>query len=508
MVLLYVFQIFQICDGHFVYPLDDVYIHQSISKNIVDHGVFGITKYQFSAASSSILYSLCLAIIYKFSTFINYTPLLINLISAYFCLFVISKIARNHSFSYTLTNFILLFAVFWGPLATIVIVGMEHGLHIMFILLCLDKAISLLESKSKVTNLDIFLLMIYAIASIASRPETAAILMMLIVLLAFRKKYIIAFLMIISSVIPNLLFGLYSQSHGSKLVANTYIVKANTAQKHNSILSKLFYYFEHIFNQLNVYPQIFLPFTILLVLFYFSNRKKIDFWTYKFLFPIITILTVLIHLTFARVGVFYRYETYLILMILISVFLLLSDLKFDFKSLGFVQKIMIVSVSFLVLTPVWKRAFDAYVDTTRASSDIYCQQMQMSNFIKKYYDSDNVVLNDIGTTSYFTNAHITDLVGLADIEVLNSLGDNFKQNIDMITQNRNSKIALVYEKWYPHQLPESWQKVAELKMDTTITAADNRVSIFTLDSNNKQKLINQLNDFKKSLPKRAKIIIE
>jgi hypothetical protein len=304
------------------------------------------------------------------------------------------------------------------------------------------------------------------------------------------------------------LFGLYSKSQGSKLVANTYIVKANTAQKHNSILSKLFYYFEHIFNQLNLYPQIFVPFAILLVLFYFSNRRKIDFWTYKFLFPLLTILTVLIHLTFARVGLLCRYETYLIMMIFISVFFLIKELKFDFISLGFVQKIMIVVITILVLTPVWKRAYDAYVDTPSGSSDIYCQQMQMSNFIKKYYDSDNVVLNDIGTTSYFTNAHITDLVGLADIEVLNSLGDNFKQNIDTITQKRNSKIALVYEKWYPNQLPESWQKVAELKMDTAITAADNRVSVFSIDSNNKQNLINQLNNFKKELPKRAKILME
>ena len=42
--------------GHFVYPLDDAYIHMAISKHWACDGVFGITKYEFTPATSSPLW--------------------------------------------------------------------------------------------------------------------------------------------------------------------------------------------------------------------------------------------------------------------------------------------------------------------------------------------------------------------------------------------------------------------------------------------------------------------
>ena len=41
-----------------VYPLDDAYIHMAISKNLQQHGVWGVTRHQFSSTSSSILFTL------------------------------------------------------------------------------------------------------------------------------------------------------------------------------------------------------------------------------------------------------------------------------------------------------------------------------------------------------------------------------------------------------------------------------------------------------------------
>jgi hypothetical protein len=36
--------------GHFVYGLDDAYIHMSIAKNFALHGVWGVTPYAFSSS--------------------------------------------------------------------------------------------------------------------------------------------------------------------------------------------------------------------------------------------------------------------------------------------------------------------------------------------------------------------------------------------------------------------------------------------------------------------------
>jgi len=40
--------------GEMVYAFDDAYIHLAIAKNLVRHGVWGVTRYAFSSSSSSL----------------------------------------------------------------------------------------------------------------------------------------------------------------------------------------------------------------------------------------------------------------------------------------------------------------------------------------------------------------------------------------------------------------------------------------------------------------------
>src|SRR5580658_1345815 len=50
-------------DGHFIYALDDPYIHLSIAKNLAQHGVWGVTQYAAASASSSPLWSFLLGVL-------------------------------------------------------------------------------------------------------------------------------------------------------------------------------------------------------------------------------------------------------------------------------------------------------------------------------------------------------------------------------------------------------------------------------------------------------------
>ncbi|RYD65846.1 MAG: hypothetical protein EOP83_06450, partial [Verrucomicrobiaceae bacterium] len=52
--------------GSWSYTLDDPYIHGAIARNIAEHGSFGIIPGEFAGASSSILWTVLLAVAYLF----------------------------------------------------------------------------------------------------------------------------------------------------------------------------------------------------------------------------------------------------------------------------------------------------------------------------------------------------------------------------------------------------------------------------------------------------------
>src|SRR5579872_596074 len=51
-------------DGNFSYPLDDSFIHLAVAKTLAFKGVWGISKYEFASASSSILYPMLVAMVF------------------------------------------------------------------------------------------------------------------------------------------------------------------------------------------------------------------------------------------------------------------------------------------------------------------------------------------------------------------------------------------------------------------------------------------------------------
>src|SRR5688572_5305419 len=72
-------------EGHFVYALDDPYIHMAIARNFARHGVWGVTRYEFSSSTSSLLWTLLLAAAYLVTSS-AYVPLVFNIACAIFLL--------------------------------------------------------------------------------------------------------------------------------------------------------------------------------------------------------------------------------------------------------------------------------------------------------------------------------------------------------------------------------------------------------------------------------------
>src|SRR5712692_8850022 len=68
--------------GHLVYDIDDPYIHMAIAKNLVRHGVWGVTRYEFSSSASSIVWPLLISITYRIFGVNESGPLIMNFLLA------------------------------------------------------------------------------------------------------------------------------------------------------------------------------------------------------------------------------------------------------------------------------------------------------------------------------------------------------------------------------------------------------------------------------------------
>src|ERR1700761_6673461 len=87
--------------GRQLYPLDDVYIHAAVAKNLLLHHVYGISPGHFSFPSSSILWPFILVAAFALVGIKAYVPLALN------ALFALLYLALADRFMRVLSNTIL-----------------------------------------------------------------------------------------------------------------------------------------------------------------------------------------------------------------------------------------------------------------------------------------------------------------------------------------------------------------------------------------------------------------
>src|SRR5258706_7270458 len=83
--------------GTFMYPMDDVFIHMALAKNLAYYHNWGISRYEFASASSSVLYTLLLAGLFRLFSVQVIIPFLINCITGIFLLAVVQRWLRKEN---------------------------------------------------------------------------------------------------------------------------------------------------------------------------------------------------------------------------------------------------------------------------------------------------------------------------------------------------------------------------------------------------------------------------
>ncbi|HEV9038513.1 MAG TPA: hypothetical protein VGQ51_17880, partial [Puia sp.] len=304
--------------GVFAYPLDDSYIHLAVAKNLADHGVWGVSAHEFASASSSILYPLLLAGIFKITGVLTIMPFLVNIVVALIFLLVVQRWLVRQGVAPMGQLIVLLLAVFLIPLPGIVMVGMEHTLHLLFFFLFLTSFAEALEaslaspSSRPVIPWPVYL---YGVLMMAARFESMALLGFACLLLLYHRRWMAAVSLGFVCFLPVLIFGVISLSKGGFFLPNAVMLKPSLP--HGGLDEILYYvgqeYIPRFFSSSERYNTMGVQRLVLLIplayfLFRRATREKI---AYRYMLFMLLAATVF-HLAFAAYSFYARYEVYLV----------------------------------------------------------------------------------------------------------------------------------------------------------------------------------------------------
>jgi hypothetical protein len=488
-------------ERHFVYALDDPYIHMAIARNFARNGVWGVTRYEFSSSTSSLLWTLILSAFYFFTSS-AYVPLILNIACGLGAL-VVAHIFLQQSELGNFTRLMLLLALaLLTPLTPLIFSGMEHTAQIISTLaLTYISASVIADDQFTFSKTSTRVLLLLAAVVPLVRYEGLFLVGVVAAFLILRRRYTTAALILVLAVVPLSLYGLYSWMHGSFFFPNPVLLKGSIPRA--GVLPS----FENAGRAFLSAPHLLFLWLLAIWLF-LAGRTEKSFWRRDSVLLLIFILTTTLHILFARVGWFFRYEAYLVAMgIMIDGAALIEFVSRRRKEAtgkllpaAVAVLLAVVSATFLVI-----RGTKAINETVPAMKNIYEQHYQMATFLREYYQGVAVAANDIGAINFYADIRCVDLLGLGSAEVTRAklAGQYNTARIDQLAQAHQVKIALIYSGWFDNEggVPPRWIKVGEWNIKNCVVCGAPVVSFYGLDPVEAEKLKRNLREFSRRLPK-------
>jgi hypothetical protein len=480
--------------GHFIYTLDDPYIHLALAERI-RNGHYGINFTEFSAPSSSIIWPFILA---PFTNTILeiYTPFIINLISAVGTLFVFWMIVEKSILiestkikTNTIAVFLLLLLL-GTNIVGLIFTGMEHSLQLCFVAIITWGLIS--ETQDQRPR---FVLPLAILIAPLVRYEDLAISLAALLYLFLRRYYKLSAFLALGLIVLVGGFSIFLLNLGLMPLPTSVFVKSDFMSAEGNLKAIL----GHLKGNFNNPRGILLIIGMMSFISFFllvTERKQERLLAASIAFAIG------LHLLFGQYGAYNRYEIYIWTVTVLTVlyigrYVLSENLKrTDFFKMTSLVTLWTILVNALIIHNL--------VTIPIASNNIYEQQYQMHRFSVEYYKKP-VAVNDLGYVSYRNGSYVLDLGGLSSIEALKRRKNSVNAAwMDEIAKEHNVQLAMIYDNWFDG-IPANWQKIGELHLGKTqITPARNFVSFYALNKNAYEEIYGLIKELRRSLPEGAR----
>jgi hypothetical protein len=498
-------QIYSSSGGRLIYASDDVYIHMAIAKNFARHGVWGVTSLGFTSCASSILWPLLIALTYVLFGVNEWSPLLLNLGASLVLLAVLYRGLRARGRGDWTCAAVLTALILIVPFTAITFDGMEHMLQILVFVLFAERLLAVL-GRDDTAKIDVWLLALGCGLTLI-RYEGLFLAGAAAVLLAWRRRWASALLVLAAAALPVAVMAGVSLAHGWYPIPNSVLIKSAPftdiiPEAPAQILTRPLRY---ITGRDYIFALVLLILLSCLRPAIEAARGKIFLRLAPGLF---FLMIVFVHGALINMEWFYRHAAYLIAL---GVWALEAAAPPGGWTLRIpapaAARITTGVLAALLAYPFIGRAYGALLHTPPAARNIYEMQYQMAVFLNRYHPDGPVAANDIGAVSFFNEFPLLDLYGLASMDVARAkLGGMYDaKTIERLVRESGATVVVVYDYWFDRYggLPPSWVKVGEWHFTDCYVCGGNVVSFYAPDPAQADALRAQLAEFAKSLPERV-----
>ena len=216
-------------DGHFAFALDDAYIHMAVARNVVVHGVWGVTPAEFTSATSSLAWPSILAAGFAVLGAREWLPLVLDLVCAAFLLRSAQRVLESGTVRPPRLVVLggLLAVTFLSGLPAVILTGLEHVLHAWLNLVFCYAVGRALSGDNAPRGRHAVTLVGLAVLLPLVRFEALAVVGLAAVLHVLRRRWRLAFALAAAGLAPVGAYGALSLALGWWVLPNSVLLKSN-----------------------------------------------------------------------------------------------------------------------------------------------------------------------------------------------------------------------------------------------------------------------------------------
>ncbi|MFN7961316.1 MAG: hypothetical protein U0002_08600 [Thermoanaerobaculia bacterium] len=487
--------------GRLLYTYDDAWIQLAIARNFAQHGVWGVSPDTFASASSSPLWCLLIAAIFKVAGVWSGISLLLNLLCASGVIALAYGILQRLKVAAWASLPLLLLMVAGAPLHGIVFVGLEHSLHSLLSLAFLFLAAEEVTLGEAAWAPAWWLPALAALLPI-TRYEGLFVLLLGAAFLALRRRFGRAALVAGLGLAPVVAFGAYSLAHGGYFLPNSVLLKAGLMDA--SPAAMLMPFRPADYDKLWKHPDLLLLALGGALAFLWRLRRDGTPWRTETLLPLWSTLAILAQVRYGALGWLFRYEVYVITAGVVAVGAAVAcnteGRKPWLAGLHPAAPWAALLVCVFLLVPFGERAERGTYEALYGGRDRWIEHVLPAQFVAAFYPHASVVFNDIGAVGFYSQARILDLVGLGSEEPLRlrRLPQGFtKVDVERWTREQNAELAVLQVPWKEIEAitPDSWVAVATIRLPEDVVYHNRAIRIYACHPDQADRLRQQVEEF-------------